>query len=95
MHHAQYNYYKVNCTKVNIELEKLDWDKEFRYNNVEIAKMKFAKKISKIIKDNVPVCKFSTGRQYMSWMKTDVLKAVKKRHFEKSTNIVKKKKRKL
>ena len=41
--------------------------------------MKFADKVFKIIKDNIPVCNFSLGKQYTPWMKADVLKTVKKK----------------
>ena len=52
--------------------------------------MKFAGKVFKIIKDNIPVRNFSLGKQYTPWMKADVLKAVKRKgHFGKNTFTIK------
>ena len=75
----KYNYSKGNYTKINTDLEKLNWEEEFRHDSVENAWMKFAEKVFKIIKDNIPVCNFRQSKCHMPWMKADVLKAVKKK----------------
>ena len=74
----RYNYSKTDVDKLNEELSKRDWDREFEGKNVNEAWTVFKEIVEQAVNLSTP--KTSCARRGKSWMNKETLEAVKLKH---------------